>query len=171
MRLSWIDGLIPIYRPARLPIVLSAGEVLAILSHLEGVKRLVASMLYGSGLRLMEALSLRVKDLDFDRRVLTVRGGKGEKDRCTVFPASLHESVQRHLERVRKLHRRDLASGGGSVALPGAFARKSSGAAREWGWQWVFPATSRYVDGATGERRRHPLHETAMQRSMKEAVL
>lgn len=169
--LPWLDGFAPAYRPPRLPVVLSTGEVDAVLRELGGVKRLVGLVLYGSGLRLLEALSLRVKDVCFDRRILMVRGGKGDKDRQTVFPPSLHEPLRRHLARVKRLHQRDLASGGGSVVLPGAFGRKSPSSARSWEWQWVFPATSAYVDRVTGERRRHHLHESAVQRAMKEAVL
>jgi integron integrase len=128
-------------------------------------------LLYGSGLRLLEALSLRVKDVGFDRSTLIVRAGKGGKDRATVFPSSLHEPMRAHLARVKRLHDRDLARGSGAVMLPGAFGRKSPASAKSWEWQWVFPATSVYTDRDTGERRRHHLHESAMQRAMKEAVL
>jgi integron integrase len=169
--LPWLDGFTPAYRPPRLPVVLSVSEVERVLGQLAGAKRLIAMLLYGSGLRLLEALSLRVKDVDFDRNTLVVRGGKGDKDRATVFPTALHDDMRSHLERVRRLHTRDLARGAGSVALPGAFGRKSTSAARSWEWQWIFPATSCYVDSASGERRRHHFHETAMQRAMKEAVL
>lgn len=169
--LPWLEGFRPAYRPPRLPVVLSVADVKAVLAHLDGPRRLVAMLLYGSGLRLLEALSLRVKDVDFARSTITVRGGKGEKDRATVFPASLHASMREHLVKVRRLHERDLARGAGAVVLPGAFGRKSPTAARSWEWQWVFPATSRYVDRATGERRRHHYHQSAMQRAMKAAVL
>jgi integron integrase len=169
--LPWLDGFAAAYRPPRLPVVLSTAEVRVVLRELAGVKRLVAMLLYGSGLRLLEALSLRVKDVDFDRSTLMVRGGKGDKDRSTVFPQSLHDPLRQHLARVKRLYQRDLASGGGAVALPGAFGRKSPASARSWEWQWVFPATSGYVDRETGDRRRHHLHESAVQRAMKEAVL
>jgi integron integrase len=169
--LPWLEGFTPAFRPPRLPVVLSPGEVEAVLGHLGGVKRLIGMLLYGSGLRLMEALSLRVKDVDFDRSTLVVRGGKGDKDRATVLPLSLHEPMRAHLSRVRRLHERDLARGGGAVALPGAYGRKSPSAAKSWEWQWLFPAPGHYVDGETGERRRHHLHQTALQRAMKEAVL
>ena len=169
--LPWLDGFTPAYRPPRLPVVLSAEEVESVLGQLSGAKRLVAMLMYGSGLRVLEALSLRVKDVDFGRSTLVVRGGKGDKDRATIFPASLHEPLRTHLARVRQLHARDLARGAGAVVLPGAFGRKSPASARSWEWQWVFPATSSYVDRETGERRRHHFHETAMQRAMKEAVL
>ena len=140
------------------------------LGRLEGVKRLVAMLLNGSGLRLLEALNLRVKDLDFARSTLTVRSGKGDKDRSTVLPPSLHGPLCEHLIKVRRLHQRNLGRGFGSVALPGALSRKLPGAARSWEWQWVFPATSHYRDSTTGERRRHHLHETVIQRAVKGAV-
>jgi len=169
--LPWLDDFTPVFRPPRLPVVLSSAEVAAVIGCLSGSKRLVAMLLYGSGMRLLEALSLRVKDVDFGRSTLVVRGGKGDKDRVTVFPPSLHGPIREHLERVKRLHDRDLARGYGSIALPGAYHRKSPTAARSWEWQWVFPATSRYTDSETGEQRRHHFHETAMQRAMKEAVL
>jgi integron integrase len=168
--LKWLD-VTPVNRPPRLPVVLSGTEVAGVLSHMAGAKRLVAMLLYGSGLRLMEALTLRVKDLDFERSTLTVRGGKGDKDRSTVLPAALHGPLREHLARVKRLHQRDLARGLGCVALPGALGRKFPGAARSWEWQWVFPATSHYRDPVTGARRRHHLHETAIQRGVKLAVL
>ena len=169
--LPWLDGFTPAYRPPRLPVVLSAREVAAVIHQLPGVKRLIATILYASGLRLLEALSLRVKDVDFERSSLMVRGGKGDRDRATVFPTQLHAAMRRHLARVKRLHVRDLAQGAGAVALPGAFGRKSQTSARSWEWQWVFPATSCYVDPTTSERRRHHLHQTVMQRAIKEAVL
>lgn len=170
-RLAWLDGFTPAFRPPRLPVVLSAREVEAVLGCLTGMKRLIGMLLYGSGLRLLEALRLRVKDVDFDRCTIVVRGGKGDRDRTTVFPRALHEPMRSHLVRVKRLHERDLAQGGGAVALPGALASKSPTAARTWAWQWVFPASGCYRDGVTGEPRRHHFHESAMQRAMKEAVL
>ena len=169
--LPWLDGFQPAYRPPPLPVVLSAREVEQLLCQLAGAKRLIAMLMYGSGLRLLEALTLRVKDVDFGRSTVTVRSGKGEKDRATVFPAPLHAPMKEHLARVRRLHERDLKRGAGAVVLPGAFARKSPASVRKWEWQWVFPATTLYVDRESGDRRRHHLHESAMQRSMKEAVL
>ena len=130
--LAWME-LTPVHRPVRLPVVLSPAEVAAVLERLIGAKQLVATLLYGSGLRLMEALNLRVKDPDFDRATLTVRGGKGNTDRSTMLPPTLHAPLRAHLVRVRRLHERDLARGTGSVALPGALARKIPGAARAWG--------------------------------------
>ena len=142
-----------------------------VLKQLHGAKQLVAMLLYGSGLRLLEALTLRVKDIDFGRRQVIVRSGKGDKDRVTVLPMDLHEPLRAHFARVKRLHERDLARGAGNVVLPGALARKYPSARSAWEWQWVFPATTIYVEVQTGERRRHHLHETAMQRAMKEAVL
>ena len=158
-------------RPVRLPVVLTRAEVRAVLSRLEGQSRLVALLLYGAGLRLLEALSLRVKDVEFGSGQLLVRHGKGGKDRVTVFPRSAAVPLTRHLETVRRVHARDLARGGGGVALPGALARKHPAAGREWGWQWVFPASSRYLDSETGQRCRHHLHESAVQRAVRAAVL
>jgi integron integrase len=125
-------------------------------------------LMYGSGLRLLEALQLRVKDLDFASGEIRVRRAKGAKDRVTILPGALGAELQEHLERVRRLHRRDLAQGHGRAPLPGAFERKSPGAAREWGWQYVFPASRRYVD-ANGGLRRHHLHESVVQRAVREA--
>ena len=165
------EGVTPASRPPRIPVVLSRDEVASILGQLHGAKQLVAMLLYGSGLRLMEAMQLRVKDIDFERSQIVVRGGKGDKDRVTVLPAVLQQPLVAHLERAKRLHERDLRSGAGYVALPGAIARKYRSARRAWEWQWVFPATRIYSERTTGERRRHHLHETAMQRATKEAVL
>jgi integron integrase len=151
-------------------VVLSSTEVAAVLERLRGTKRLVGMLLYGSGLRLMEALTLRVKDLDFERSTLIVRRGKGDKDRATILPPALHAPLQAHLRRVKRLHDRDLARGLGEVVLPDALGRKLPNAARAWEWQWVFPATSHYRDRLTGAYRRHHLHETAVQRDVKVAV-
>ena len=158
-------------RPSRLPVVLTRAEVRSVLAHLDGPPRIVALLLYGAGLRLLEALSLRVKDVDLVTRQLLVRHGKGGKDRVTVLPSAAVVPLGRHLERVRLLHDRDLTRGGGHVALPGALAGKLPAAGREWAWQWVFPASSRYRDPQTGERRRHHLHESAVQRAVRAAVL
>jgi integron integrase len=157
-------------RPVRLPVVLSRGEVSALLSHLSGPVFLMASMMYGAGLRLMECAELRVKDLHLDRLEVVVRDGKGGKDRVTMMPASLRWPIERHLDSVRALHASDLAAGRGSVALPGGLRAKYPGAPREWAWQWVFPATRPYVDRETGETRRHHLHETVVQRAVKDAA-
>ena len=151
--------------------VLTRDEVSAILGALTGAKQIVAMLLSGSGLRLMEALTLRVKDVDFARAQLTIRSGKGDKDRATVLPAVLHDGLRTHLRPVRRLHERDIGRGAGYVALPGALERKYPTAARDWLWQWVFPATTTYREPVTGKRRRHHLHETAVQRAVRTAVL
>ena len=166
-----LAGVVLARRPHRLPVVLSRHEVRAVLDSLSGAPRLVATLLYGGGLRLMEALQLRVKDVDFARGELVVRGGKGAKDRVTVLPASVAAPLAAHLRRVQRLHGRDLASGAGSVELPGAYSIKAPVAARDWAWQWVFPARQCYVDHPTDERRRHHLHESAVQRAVQAAVL
>jgi integron integrase len=156
--------------PTRLPVVLTRDEVQLVLGRLDGVYRLVGWLLYGSGMRLMECVTLRVKDLDLARREITIRRGKGAKDRVTVVPAALVAPLGAHLERVRAQHQGDLADGAGWVELPGALGRKYPNAGRSWPWQWVFPATRRYRDEASGEERRHHLHESAMQRAMTRAV-
>lgn len=156
--------------PVRLPLVLTRHEVDAVLGCLHGRLWLIASLLYGSGLRLQESLSLRVKDLDFERRVLVVRDGKGRKDRETVFPAKLLEPLRQHLEWIRTQHAKQLADGRGAVTLPDALARKYPRAAWALGWQWVFPATREYVDTETGTLRRHHMHPTVVQRAFCGAV-
>ena len=157
--------------PGRLPVVLSRSEVRRILAELSGDSWLVSLLLYGAGLRLNECLSLRVKDVDLDRREVTVRRGKGSKDRVTMLPVTVREPLLKQLERVRVLHGRDLASGGGEVVLPEALIRKAPSWSRDFGWQWVFPASRRYVDAGTGILRRHHLHETVVQRAFRRAVL
>ena len=137
---------------------------------LPGVYRLVGLLLYGSGMRLSECLSLRVKDLDLERGEIRIRRAKGAKDRVTVLPEALREPLSRHLVRVRARHAEDLAGGEGRVALPDAYERKAPAAAASWAWQWVFPASRSYRDRASGERRRHHLHQSAMQRAMGDAV-
>jgi len=132
---------------------------------------LMAMLLYGAGLRLLECCRLRVKDVDFSRNEIIVRAGKGDKDRHTMLPAASKEPLLRHLQAVKFQHEKDLQRGLGNVALPNALERKYPNAGREWPWQWVFPATSHYADKATGERRRHHLHESVMQRAFKEARL
>lgn len=154
----------------RLPVILSREEVVAIFENLSGQYWLIAGLLYGSGLRLMEALQLRVYDVDFSTSVITVRGGKGDKDRRVMLPDSLAGPLMHHLSEVQKIHRSDLSNGYGSVALPCGLERKYPNAKREFGWQWVFPATKRYQCRTTGEYRRHHLHETAVQRKVREAA-
>ena len=166
-----VAGRIPRSRVAeRLPVVLNVVEVRAVIGELRGVRRLVALLLYGSGLRLMECLTLRVKDIDLDRCEIVVRRGKGAKDRVTTLGQAVVPRLRRHLAAVKRLHERDLASGSGRVALPDALARKYPRAPASWEWQWVFPASRRYRDAVSGERVRHHLHATVMQRAMTEAV-
>ena len=167
----WLDDPVRARGPERLPVVLSRDEVRAVLSSMDGVTRLMATLLYGSGLRLLECCRLRVKDVDFARRQIVVRRGKGDKDRMTMLPAVAASELAAHLVRVRAQHERDLAVGAGSVELPDALARKLPSAGREWPWQWVFPATRGYADRETGQRRRHHLHETVVQQAVRRAVL
>lgn len=156
-------------RPQRLPVVLSRSEVAAVLRQLSGVEWLMASLLYGCGLRIMECVELRVKDILIERGEISIRDGKGGKDRVTMLPAALRTPIVTHLEQRRRLHEADLAGGRGSVALPGQLHRKYPRAPFEWGWQWVFPATRVYRDRETGWPRRHPLHESVIQKAVKRA--
>ena len=157
-------------RPVRVPVVLTVEEVRQVIGGMSGTPQLVAKLLYGSGLRLMEALRLRVQDLDFGMKQLTVRDGKGSKDRYTVLPESAIPPLREHLERVSQIHQADLAVGGGSVYLPGALERKYPHAAREWRWQYVFPARDLSTDPRSGLVRRHHLDETTLHRAIKAAV-
>jgi integron integrase len=140
------------------------------LTQLDGTHNLIACLLYGSGLRLMEAVRLRVKDIDFERAEITVREGKGAKDRVTMLPGLMLESLQSHLKRMRFLHQADLKAGFGTAELPFALARKYPTAAREWGWQYVFPSVKRSRDPRTGEERRHHVYPNQIQRAVKNAI-
>jgi integron integrase len=157
-------------RPFRVPLVLSRDEVRAVLRQMRGTPALMARLMYGSGLRLLECCRLRVKDVDFARNEITVHDGKGRKDRKTVLPAALVGPLRAHVERVRRQHEADLAGGGGSVALPHALDRKYVSAHRDWAWQWIFPATRVRRDWGTGRWQRHHLHETLVQREFATAV-
>ncbi|MDH7487374.1 MAG: integron integrase [Anaerolineae bacterium] len=157
-------------KPKRLPTVLTKEETLRLLNHLSGTHQLMAKLIYGSGLRLMECLRLRVKDLEFERRAIIVRDGKGEQDRVTVLPDSLIPLLQEHLQQVKALHQQDLAHGFGSVYLPDALARKYPNADKEWGWQYVFPANSLSRDPRSGVIRRHHVHESSLQKAIREAA-
>lgn len=158
--------------PVKLPAVLTPEEVRSVLSQLRGTTRLIGILLYGSGMRLMECLTLRVKDLDPERGEICIRRGKGAKDRVTVLPSLLRSAMVSQVDAVRQLHNRDCSAGAtaGWVMLPGALDRKYPQAGRSLQWQWVFPARRRYVDRATGRQHRHHLHESAMQRAMTDAV-
>jgi len=157
-------------KPKRLPVVMTREEARAVLSHLEGDKRLMASLMYGAGLRLMECLRLRIQDIDFERNEITVRDGKGEKDRRTMLPESLKSPLQEHLRKVKAIHARDLADGWGRVQMPNALDRKYPNAPADWRWQWVFPQENRWKNTKTGEQGRHHVHETIVQRAVRQAV-
>ena len=169
---GWLAGIVRAKRAPRVPVVLTAIEVRRLLSKVKvhGTAALVIAMLYGTGMRLLEVLQLRVKDLDFARNEVTVRGGKGGRDRVTMLPERLKGPLLHHLARVRQQHERDVERGAGWVELPDALGEKYPAAGREWGWQWVFPATRMYDDRASGQSRRHHLHETLVQRVFKEAL-
>jgi integron integrase len=168
--LPWLDGIVRARRPERLPVVLTRDEIRAVLERLDGAPRLMACLLYGAGLRVMECCRLRVQDVDFVANQIVVRGGKGDKDRMTMLPAVVKADLARHLRAARAQHERDLAVGAGWVELPSALGRKYPNAGREWVWQWVFSATRLYRDRSTGQLRRHHLHESVLQRAVKRAV-
>ena len=166
----WLTELIRAPRRERLPVVLTRDEVRRILGEMQGLPQLVARLLYGSGLRLLEALRLRVKDIDFATAELAVWNGKGEKCRTTMLPRGVAGALRQHLEGVRALHDAEVAAGLGTVWMPDALAVKYPGASRSWKWQWVFPAGQRSVDPRSGEERRHHLGEGVIQRAFAEAV-
>ncbi|MBE7420070.1 MAG: integron integrase [Burkholderiaceae bacterium] len=170
VQLPWLDEIIGAKQSQRLPVVLTPGEARALLAEMSGTMGLLASLLYGTGLRLIEALRLRVKDVEFLRRELVVRSGKGAKDRVTVLPENLLLPLQAHLAHVRALHQRDLAAGHGRVWLPDALAVKYPSAPRAWGWQWVFPSTVRAVDPRSGAEHRHHLNESSVQKAIAGAA-
>ena len=157
-------------RPKRLPVVLTRDEVRAVLGRLEGTHALIGRVLYGTGMRLLECLRLRVKDIDFGLNQVIIREGKGAKDRLTVLPSSVVPALKEQLDAVRALHRDDLAAGFGRVYLPAALAVKYPGAAAEWGWQYVFPSGKRSTDPRSGAERRHHLNENAVGRVITDAV-
>ena len=167
--LPWINDVVRAKKPRRLPVVLTRQEIQTILLHLHGMKWLAAMLMYGASLRLLECLRLRVKDIDFGYRQVVVRGGKGNRDRVTVLPTSAETRLQHHLEEVKERHDRDLKRGGGYVTLPEALERKYQAANRQWGWQWVFPAHRQFTEPSTGRLFRHHLHDTVIQRAVKEA--
>ena len=170
VELPWLDGVASAKAPKRLPVVLTRDEVRAALDRTEGTPGLMLRLIYGTGVRVMECLRLRMKDVDFARREIVVREGKGFKDRVTMLPESLVAPLREHLVRVRALHERDLREGGGEVYLPYALARKYPAAGREWAWQYVFPSARLSVDPRSGAVRRHHADEKSVQRALRQAV-
>ena len=170
VKLPWLAELVRAQRPVRLPTVLSEAQVRRLLEALEGGARLMAGLLYGAGLRQIECLTLRVKDVDFAYRQILVRDGKGAKDRVTMLPEGLVQPLQAHLGKVRALHQRDRKEGFGEVFLPHALARKYPRAAREWGWQYLFPSALRSADPESGAVRRHHVHPDTLGRAVKRAA-
>jgi integron integrase len=170
LQLPWLDEIVGAKLARRLPVVLTPSEVRSLLAELHGTMNLLSSLLYGTGMRLLEGLRLRVKDIEFERRELVVRDGKGAKDRVTVLPENLMLPLHGHLAQVQQLHLRDLAAGYGDVWLPDALDVKYPRAAREWGWQWVFPSTVRSVDPRSGVQHRHHLNETSVQKAVSLAA-
>lgn len=168
--LPQVTGIERAKRPKRLPVVFTRAETKRILANIEGAYWLMAALLYGSGLRLMECLRLRVKDIDFSSSQIIVRQGKGEKERVTMLPQIVREPLARHLQRVKLIHAEDLAVGYGEVFLPHALARKYPQAAKQWGWQYVFPAPYRSIDPRSGKRQRHHLGESGLQKAVKKAI-
>ena len=166
----WIENIVRARQPKRLPTVLSKDEVAAILTHLEGTVQLIVLMLYGTGMRILECLRLRVQDLDFDLGNIAIRDGKGHKDRTALLPETCRQRLQDHLGHVKELHDQDLVEGFGRVHLPKALSRKYPNAAADWRWQYVFPAGSRGTDPRTGIIRRHHLHASVVQKAVKQAV-
>jgi integron integrase len=158
-------------KPQRLPVVMAREEVKAVLGCLEGDKWLMASLMYGSGLRLMECLRLRVQDIDFARGEILVRDGKGAKDRITMLPESLKAPLKKHLRTVKAIHEKDTKEGWGRVQMPDALDRKYPNAPAEWRWQWVFPQENRWKNKRTGQEGRHHVHESVVQRAVKETVI
>lgn len=170
LQLPWMESVVRAKRGPRLPVVLSLGEASRLLRAMSGREALMAGLLYGSGLRLMECLRLRVKDIDFERGEITVREGKGGKDRKTMLPESLKPALRLQVEQVRVQHLRDLEAGDGAASLPNALARKYPNAERELGWQFVFPALRHSNDPRDGRRKRHHLDESVLQRAVKSAA-
>lgn len=168
--LPWLDNIVRARRAHRVPVVLTRDEVARVLGHMDGTPRLMASLLYGAGLRLLECARLRIKDVDLARGELAIQDGKGGRGRRAVLPATLREDLRRRIETSIALHAADLALGAGWVELPHAFQRKTPHAGRGVQWQWVFPAASRYRCQESGQLRRQHLHETVLQRAVREAV-
>ena len=168
--IGWVDDVVRAKKPRKLPVVLTREEVKAVLNGLSGIAWLMANLLYGSGLRLMECIRLRVKDVDFSYNHIMVRNGKGDKDRVTMLPLNVKEPLQRHVQEVEKLHDQELQEGFGRVYLPYALERKYPNANREWAWQYVFPAVKRSIDPRTGIEQRHHVSKLVLQRAVKGAM-
>jgi len=168
--LEQIDPIARAKRAVRVPVVLTTEEVSQVIARMDGTPQLVVMLLYGSGLRVLECLQLRVKDIDFAAHEIVVRGGKGDKDRVTMLPLGVEERLREHLAGVRGVHERDLKRGGGRADIPNALARKYPRASTEWRWQYVFPAARTYIDVVSREVRRHHLHVSAVQRAVADAV-
>jgi len=168
--IGWLEKVERAKKPSRLPVVLTRSEIKRVFAHLHGTPKLMAGLLYGSGLRLMECVRLRVKDIDFELAQITVRDAKGGKDRITMLPLNLAEPLQRHLVRIKAQHEQDLEDGFGRVHLPFAIGRKFPKAAREWAWQYVFPSSRLSIDPRTGKRQRHHMAEGILQSALKRAV-
>ena len=170
IQLPWLDNVTQAKAPKRLPVVLTVSEVQSVLTRLTGTHALIASLLYGGGMRLMEVVRLRVKDVDFARHEIIVREGKGFKDRVTMLPESVATTLKTHLAKVKVLHNEDIAQGNGEVYLPFALDKKYPNAGCEWGWQYVFPSKNLSVDPRSGKTRRHHVDEKGVQRAVKQAV-
>lgn len=168
--LAWLDQVASAKTSRRLPVVLTPSEVISMLSRLDGSHALIARLLYGTGLRIMEGLRLRVKDVDFERGEILVRDGKGGKDRVTMLPASISPALRVHLNRVQEQHQQDLVEGYGEVYLPFALDRKYPNAGREWAWQYVFPSARLSVDPRSGVTRRHHVQDQSVQRAIRQAA-
>jgi len=168
--LGLLEGVERAKKPSRLPVVLTKREVSALVAQMNGTTKLMAGLLYGSGLRLMECVRLRVKDIDFGYAQITVRDGKGAKDRVTMLPVSMAAALERQLQRVKLQHEQDVEDGFGDVYLPNALERKYRGASREWQWQWVFPSSRISVDPRSENQRRHHVDESLLQQAVKKAV-
>jgi integron integrase len=165
-----IGDVIRARKPKRLPVVMTRDGVKNVISRLSGDKWLMASLMYGTGMRLMECLRLRVQDIDFGRNEILVRDGKGAKDRITMLPESLYKPLQKNLKEIKAIHEKDIAEGWGRVQMPNALDRKYPKAPSDWCWQWVFPQERRWKNIKTGEEGRHHVHETVLQQAVKEAV-
>jgi integron integrase len=168
--LAWMGEVTSASQGKRLPVVLTPSEVRALLENMHGTMALMARLLYGTGMRLLECLRLRVKDVEFTRCEIVVREGKGNKDRVTVLPDNLVQPLQEHLQRVKQLHDKDLAAGWGEVYLPDALAQKYKSAARSWGWQWVFASNVRSIDPRSSLQGRHHIYPESVQRAVREAA-